>query len=119
VAADALLTMVTTAAAEVLRVTDAGRLEAGAPADLMVVPATDASAAASLMRCGRGDVALVVRAGQPVVGEVDFQRLFAAARISSRPMEIDGLLKLMEAGLASRIERCPIAEPGVRCVDSW
>jgi cytosine/adenosine deaminase-related metal-dependent hydrolase len=119
VEADALLTMVTSAAADVLRVKDAGRLALGMPADLTVIPAIQSSAAEALLKCSRSDLALVVRGGQPVHGNVDLQSVFTAARVASRPIEIDGVLKLMEAGLVRRIERCPIAEPGVRCVDSW
>lgn len=113
-APDDLLAMVTSTAAEVLRL-DGGQLRAGAPADLIVIPATEATPAQSLLRCRRSDVSLVVRRGTPVVGEPELSDAFSLRRIHVRPIEIDGRPRLMQAGLVRRIERCPIEEPGVRC----
>ena len=115
-APDDLLAMVTSAAAEVLRLDGPGQMRPGAPADLVVIPATEATPAQSLLRCRRSDVSLVVRRGTPVVGEPDLSDAFSLRRIHVRPIEIDGRPRLMQAGLVRRIERCLIEEPGVRCV---
>jgi cytosine/adenosine deaminase-related metal-dependent hydrolase len=109
----ALLEMVTTSAAQVLRAADAGRIAVGAPADIVVVPARAGSAAESLLSCARADLALVVRGGTPVVGDVDMSPAFTARNVDSRPIVIDGRPKLMAARLVRRLERGAIQEPGV------
>ncbi len=113
VAPDVLLRMVTTWAAQVLRLEDAGRLRVGAAADLLVIPALAQSPADALLRCRRGDVSLVVRRGTPMVGEPALRGAFDARRIHVREIEVDGRPRLAQAALARRIERCLIREPGV------
>jgi cytosine/adenosine deaminase-related metal-dependent hydrolase len=115
VAADRLLEMVTSSAADVLRLGDAGRIRVGAVADLTVIPPVARTAAESLLRCNRADLCLVVRNGTPMVGDTALMTAFAAGRVHVTPVMIDEVPKLMEAGVARRIERCIIDEPGVAC----
>jgi imidazolonepropionase-like amidohydrolase len=110
-----LLRMVTSAAARVLRLRDAGRLAVGAPADLVVLPPSEGDAADAVLAATRRDVALVAIGGRPIVGATIFARAFAARRVSSRVIVIDGSERLADARLARAIERCPIREPGVQC----
>lgn len=117
--ADMLLRMVTSAAADLLRVADAGRLVVGAPADLLVIPAAGASAGESLLGCSRHDVVLLVRGGTPTLGDPLLHKVFTARRVNTRRVDVDGVPRLIEAGLARRLERCAIAEPGVECADRW
>jgi len=109
-----LLTMVTSWAASVLRLNDAGHIGVGLPADLVVVPNTDASPSAALLKCSRADLSLVVRRGTPMVGESALAAAFEARCVHVRPMVVDGASRLAQAALARRIERCSIQEPGVR-----
>ncbi|MEQ1728397.1 MAG: amidohydrolase family protein [Vicinamibacterales bacterium] len=113
VAPDLLLRMVTTWAAQLLRLDDAGRLRVGAAADLLVIPALADAPAEALLRCHRSDVALVVRRGTPMVGEPALRTAFDARRIHVRAIEVDGRVRVAQAALARRIERCLIREPGV------
>ena len=92
---------------------DAGTLRVGASADLLVIPATEESAADALLRCERRDVALVVRRGAPVVGDPAIEAAFAAKRTPVRRIEVDGRPRLATAALARRIERCLIREAGL------
>src|SRR5262249_5568430 len=55
-----LLNMVTRAPAHALRLGGGGRLSAGGPADLIVVPASSPEPAAALLATRRSDLALVV-----------------------------------------------------------
>jgi cytosine/adenosine deaminase-related metal-dependent hydrolase len=110
---DDVLRMVTSAAADVLRLDDAGRIRVGASADLMVIPARAETAAAALLACWRSDVSLVLRRGTPVVGEPELASAFSLRGIHVRSIQVDGRVKLAEAGLARRIERCTVSEPGV------
>jgi cytosine/adenosine deaminase-related metal-dependent hydrolase len=114
-ASDDLMAMVTSVAADVLRLDGAGQIRVGAAADLAVIPALEETAAKSLLRCRRSDVSLVVRRGTPMVGAPELSEAFSLRRIHTRRIEIDGRPRLMQAGLVRRIERCRIEEPGVRC----
>lgn len=108
-----LLDMVTASGADVLRLDDAGRIRVGAPADLTVLPAAGRTAAEALLACRRADIALVLRGGTPVVCEPGLRRAFECRGIHVRQIEVDGTPHLMEAGLAKRLARCLIDEPGV------
>jgi cytosine/adenosine deaminase-related metal-dependent hydrolase len=113
---DRLLRMVTSTAADVLRLGDAGRISAGAPADLTIIPAGASTAGEALLRCARSDVALVVRRGTPQVGDPALGAAFAARATHRRYVEVDGRVRLIQAALARRIDRLVVPEPGVRCV---
>lgn len=108
-----LLAMVTTWAASVLRLDDAGRIRIGAPADFVVLPSRQATPADALLASRRADVALVVRRGTPVVGSSALAQAFSCRRIHVRALDLDGAPHLIEAGLARRIERCVLREPGL------
>jgi cytosine/adenosine deaminase-related metal-dependent hydrolase len=113
-----LLRMVTSWAASVLRIPDAGRIFVGACADLLVIPRLAESAADALLHCARSDVGLVVRGGTPLVGDPSLADAFSARGTHVRRVEVDGRARLMQAALARRIERCTIQEPGVRALAS-
>lgn len=113
VSPDHLLAMVTSWAASVLRLDDAGCTRIGAAADLTVVPANAKTAAEALLKCERGDLDLVVRRGTPIVGSPSLQPAFATRGIHVRRIDVDGRERLIQAGFARRIERCTIEEPGV------
>ena len=116
VESDTLLRMVTTWAADVLRLDDAGRIRVGAPADLVVIPAVADRAAESLLRVSRRDVSLVVRRGVAIIGAPELAGAFASRSAHVRRIEVDGHERLAQAALARRIECCLIQEPGVRAL---
>jgi cytosine/adenosine deaminase-related metal-dependent hydrolase len=109
--------MVSTWAADTLRLSDRGRLRVGLSADLAVIPAVTDSASASLLRCRRSEVDLVVRRGVPVVGAPALLAAFTARRVHAGTIEVDDAPRLVEASIAKRIARCSIQEPGVRSLD--
>jgi cytosine/adenosine deaminase-related metal-dependent hydrolase len=111
-----LLRMVTDAPARILRLTDAGRLAVGGPADLIVVPPVTQDPAGSLLATRRHDLSFVAIGGRPVVGSPDFGSVFRARRVRARSIIVDGVERLAAARLATAIAECPIAEPGVRLV---
>ncbi|MGE5245797.1 MAG: amidohydrolase family protein [Betaproteobacteria bacterium] len=108
-----LLRMVTTAAAGILRLPDAGRLAPGARADLVVVEPTHPKAADALLSASRRDLALVAVGGRPLAGTARFAKVFRARARGSRPIVVDGAERLADGRLARAIARCPIREPGV------
>ncbi len=113
-----LLRLVTTGAADLLRLPDAGRLTAGANADLLVIPAprrAASTAAAALLQASRRDVLLTVARGRPLIGDLAFEAVFRRRRTRTRFIHVDDTERLCDATLAAAIARCSIAEPGVTC----
>lgn len=108
-----VLRMVTTAAARVLKLMDAGEIAVGRPADLLVVPGTHATAAESLVHTRRADISLVTIGGRPVVTDRRLSEAFRARAVEALPIAVDGVRHVADANLALAIARCPIQEPGV------
>ena len=81
-----LLPMVTEAPASILKLTDAGRIAVGRPADLVVLPPREATAADALLAARRGDLALVTMGGRPVVGCPSLSAVFVARRTAAQPV---------------------------------
>jgi cytosine/adenosine deaminase-related metal-dependent hydrolase len=115
VSAEELLRMVTTAAARVLRLKQAGQIARGAPADLVIVPPVRDTPEGSLLAVHRRDLRLVTIAGRPMTGSPEMFRVFAARRVRAQRMVLDDVEKIVDARVAQAISRCPIAEAGVQC----
>ena len=111
--AEALLRMVSTAAADVLRCDDAGRIRVGASADLAVFRGDGSTAAEAVLRAQRRDVQLVMKRGTPMWGTPRLAGAFAGRCMHVRRVTVDGVDAVMQSGLATRIERCTVKEPGV------
>jgi len=112
---DELLRLVTSGAADVLRLPDSGRLTAGVHADLVVIPAARSDAAAALIATTRRDVLLTVARGRPLIGDPRFAPVFRGRRVPTKFICVDGAERLSDARLATSIARCAIQEPGVTC----
>lgn len=110
-----ILRMVTTNAADLLRLPRAGRLAPGAPADLIVIPAAGDDPGRSLLAATRRDVALVALGGRPLVGDRSLADAFVARGGRARVMRVDGAPKVAADRLVRRLARCSIREPGVEC----
>jgi hypothetical protein len=107
-----VLTMVTTAAARVLRV-DGGRLVERGPADLIVTSRRGASAAEAIVESSRADLDLVVIAGQPLVAAPDFAAIFDARKGVAAALRVDGAARLAAASVVRRVRLSPLTEAGV------
>jgi cytosine/adenosine deaminase-related metal-dependent hydrolase len=116
VAAIELLRMVTEVPARILKLPEAGRIELGLPADLVVLPPREPAAAEALVAATRSDVRLVTMSGKPVIGCPSLSAVFVARRTPAQPVGIDGVERLVSCRLAHAIARCPIREPGVECL---
>lgn len=105
--AHALESLVTRDAARLLRLADCGRIAPGALADLLVIPA-----GLPLERVLRRDVRLVVVDGIALYGDPD---VVCAPGSAGRWAEVrvDGRVKALEAGLADRLRRLSVREPGL------
>jgi cytosine/adenosine deaminase-related metal-dependent hydrolase len=119
VSASELLSMVTEVPAMLLRLRDAGRLQVGYPADLVVVAGKGGSlddAATALLAAKRQDVLLVVVRGKPLIAAPELASVFTATGTRPVSLVVDGVRRLARPKLARMIARCPIVEPGVECV---
>jgi cytosine/adenosine deaminase-related metal-dependent hydrolase len=108
--------MVTDVPARILRLRDAGRIEPGLPADLVVLPPRQSTPEEALVAAARRDVALVTMNGKPVVGCPSLSAVFVGRRTTAQPVAVDGMERLVSSRLAHAIARCPIREPGVECL---
>jgi cytosine/adenosine deaminase-related metal-dependent hydrolase len=100
--------MVTSWAAQLLRVTDRGAIRAGALADLIVLPASLA-----LHEATRADVKMVMIDGAMRYGDLRYARQLTEDR-SWQPLEVDGCDKVLERAVADALLRYRVDEPGVR-----
>jgi len=108
VPAQALFEMVTTRAADLLRLPAAGRLAPGFPADLLVLPARHPDPFVSLLAADRSALSLVMVGGDMLYGD---RVLLSDA--PSVPVVVDGLPKWLRRDLAERLWANGAPEPGL------
>jgi cytosine/adenosine deaminase-related metal-dependent hydrolase len=108
-----LFRMLTTNAAALLRLPQAGRLAPGLPADLMVVRPLSPDPYETPILAGRRDVRLVMLDGRPAVAEAALRPVFEAARVDARPAKVDGRDSWLAASLAAQLSRAACSEPGL------
>jgi Amidohydrolase family len=113
----ALLRTVTTDAAALLRLPHAGRLDPGCPADLVVLPATEADPAEQIATTERADLRLVMIGGKALYGDPDLEPLFVATSEHAARVRVDGRDKLLAGWIVDRLRRASIGEPGLEVVE--
>jgi cytosine/adenosine deaminase-related metal-dependent hydrolase len=111
--AEALLRSVSTHAAAVLRLQYAGRITAGAPADLCVLRRIAADPFESLVSATRADVWLTMMGGLPLVGDRRMRAIFTATRQACVDALVDGAPRLLARWIASRVHTMTIREAGL------
>jgi len=99
--------LVTGAAARLLRLQDRGVLQAGALADILVLPA-----GMLLSKASRADIRLLAIDGQVCYGDEDY---VAALNLETRMarVRVDGRTKCLRQTLVEQIVRANIVEPGL------
>lgn len=111
--AKTLFRMITSDAANILRLPQAGRIASGLPADLTIFPARGEDPFSAILSANRADIRLVMIAGRPCVSDLDMAPVFAAAKVATARVRVDGVEKLMAAGIAHRLQRAAVNEPGL------
>jgi cytosine/adenosine deaminase-related metal-dependent hydrolase len=111
--AAALLRTVTTDAARLLRVQDAGRLRAGAAADLVILRRTASDPYESIVSATRNDVRLTMIGGKPLVGDTAMARVFVARKQPFAQVTVDGAPRLLAGWIAARVKTMTVREPGL------
>jgi cytosine/adenosine deaminase-related metal-dependent hydrolase len=108
-----LFRMVTSDAAAILRLPDAGRIAKGLPADVTIFSSRHDKPFDNILAARRSDVRLVLIAGRPLLGDPDMAPVFAATRVAAEKVRVDGCEKLMAGSLVERLRRSAINEPGL------
>jgi cytosine/adenosine deaminase-related metal-dependent hydrolase len=111
--AEALVRAVTSGAADILRLPDAGRLRPGASADVTVIRASGDDPYDAVVAASRRDVLLAMIDGQPLVSAKAFRSAFDAARTPAVPVEVDGSPRLLSRWVARRTSYATVAERGL------
>jgi cytosine/adenosine deaminase-related metal-dependent hydrolase len=112
----ALLRAITINAARVLRLSAAGRLAPGLPADLTVLQGRAGDPASAVALSRRTDVRLTMIDGQPLVGDPSLSGVFTARRTAVARVAVDGEERLMAAWIARRVSALTVPEPGLELV---
>lgn len=115
--AEGLSRTVTTGAARLLRLPYAGRLAAGAPADLIVLRAIEACPFESLVAASRTDIRLTMVDGKPCVAEPALRPLFDAARVAAMPASVDGSPRIVARWIGRHVAKMQLQEQGFEVHD--
>ncbi|XRD86176.1 amidohydrolase family protein [Dyella acidisoli] len=95
-----LLQLVTTQAAQILRMPSRGHLSPGAHADMVIVEDLGGDPMHSLVGIERSQIRAVLREGVPRITDPDFAEWFAEAGVDAVPVLLDGKPKLLAKSLA-------------------
>ncbi|HKD54781.1 MAG TPA: amidohydrolase family protein [Steroidobacteraceae bacterium] len=112
-----LLSLVTGAAARLLRMPLVGSLEAGCHADLIVLRDTGGDPYQQLLSATRGDLRAVVRGGTPALADPDFAEWFAVCGVETVGARLDGREKLLARAYVSGTVADPLPEAGLELLD--
>lgn len=108
--------MVTRSSARLLRLPYAGKLAAGLPADLLIIPPLKIDPFETLVQSCRKDILLVAINGKPYYGAPQMSETFVASGIKAVSIQVDGENKLLGRKWGLQLQRCSIQEKGVVCL---
>lgn len=110
--AEGVARTVTTGAAQLLRLPSAGRIAAGAPADLIVMKASETCPFDTLTSASRSDVRLTMVDGKPVIGEPALWKVFDAAVVNVADVTLDGSPRIIAKWIADHVSGMRLQENG-------
>lgn len=112
----AIFKAATTQAARLLRLHEGGqgRLEAGAAADLLLLPPLEGKdkVFAQIFELRRSQLELVMLAGKPLLGAPWLQPIFEATKTKFESVSVDQSARLMPRKLVTRLKKSSVLEPG-------
>ena len=117
--AERLVRSVTASAAAMFRLRDAGRLECGQPADLVVMRRREADPYASVIASRRIDVQLTMIGGTPLIGGLAMRPIFEARRQAYVAATVDGAPRVVARWIARKTAETRLREPGFELPPSW
>lgn len=114
--AEGLARVVTSGAARLLRLADAGRIATGLPADLIVLRPIASCPFDSLIEATRADVRLTMVDGVPAAGDACLAPIFSAAGVSTMEARLDGTPRVVAKWIGRRVAAMKLQEPGFEVV---
>jgi cytosine/adenosine deaminase-related metal-dependent hydrolase len=111
--AESLARAVTSNAAAILRLSHAGRLAPGLPADLVVFERLESCPFDTLVASRRADVRLVMIGGLPLLAQPDLATVFRHTRTPSTAVVLDSTPRLLAGWIATRTARSSLHERGL------
>ena len=112
VSSESLVRLVTTAAAQLLKLDAAARLTRGTVADIAVIRSAGRDPFDTLAGATRADVLMTMVAGAPAVGVCELRDVFAAARTPFVNATVDGSPRLVARWIGRRAANLSSGEPG-------
>lgn len=113
VSAEGVVRMITSGAADVLRLDCAGRLRPGATADLAIIRPLAIDPYDAIVGACRTDVKLVMVGGQAAIAEPELSEVFTYLGLARADATVDGLPRIMARWIAHRVCRLRLTEPGL------
>lgn len=110
--AEGLARTVTTGAAQLLRLRSAGRVAAGAPADITIIRPLAACPFDSLVGASRSDIRMTMIDGQPRIGDPALAAAFEAAGVATMAACVDGADRLVARWIGRHVSTMQLQEPG-------
>jgi cytosine/adenosine deaminase-related metal-dependent hydrolase len=110
--AEGLARTVSSGAARLLRLPDAGRLAPGLPADLTVLSPIEPCPYETLVGACRTDVRLTMVDGRACVGEPELRPVFDATGVPATAAVLDDAPRLLAQWIGRRVQRMALQEPG-------
>lgn len=107
-----LFQLVTSDASRLLRMNNVGSIQPGQFADALIVRQTNGDPYAALLQLHRSDIRAVVKDGQPLVTDPDFEAWFTACRIPFTRIQLDGRAKLCATSILC--QQAVALEPGLK-----
>lgn len=104
-------------AARLLKLKSAGRLAAGAPADLTVLRPLASCPFETLVSAVRTDVRITVVDGVPAIAEPELMPVFRAAGVAAMPARVDGAARLVAQWIGRHVAKMHLQEPGFEVGD--
>ena len=110
--AEGLARTVTSGAARLLRLAAGGRIDAGVPADLIVVRPLESCPFDTLASASRGDLRATLIDGKPLIGDLSMRAVFEAAAVGCRDAILDGTPRIVAKWIADHVSKMRLREPG-------
>ena len=109
---EGLARTVTTGAAQLLRLKSAGRVVAGAPADITIIRPLAICPFDTLVSATRTDIRMTMINGKPAVADPAFAAVFPATSVSTTAATVDGAERIVARWIGRHVSAMQLQEPG-------
>ena len=109
---EGLARTVTSGAAQLLRLRSAGRVVAGAPADITIIRSLANCPFDTLVIATRTDIRMTMINGKPAVADPALAAVFQATSVSTAAATVDGAERIVARWIGSHVSQMRLQEPG-------